>query len=586
MRRNGVTLFAATVVAVSACNKEVDAPTLRKPAPSSRLVSPVPKNVRPDESMFNEIAREVPGYGGHFIDATGALTAYVTDMSFSSAARTAVLTRLADGRMRLAPRRARTRGFDVKIVKGDYSYQQLSDWRDAVFEHILGRVSGVSTDDLDEAVNRVTIGIVPGQEGVEPAVLRQLATLGVPAAAIRFEPATSPALSAGAAPAHVGALSPPLSAPQNLTDDHVDPLVGGLLLEYLDIGSNVKECTIGYTAQLADGTHGFITASHCSKFKFRIDNAPFWQSVAQGDSIGFEYLDPAGGTCPAGWPCSIYRFSDANFVKMTSSRGWSRGVIARPATRSLGGAGSLAVDPVHPYLYVAVAGVDLYEGERIDKIGITTGWTSGLITHTCVDYAVFDGTMTRCSYTSNFSEAGGDSGSPVFYYDDIDGVWAAGVFFGQAVEGAYFSKWENIYNELDAGGVNQPDITTGVTVSLGPVSGSFDGAFPKLTWSPASTTNTSATTVYYIYRTVWDASTYTLLEDGQQVATTTSTSFTDFSPPVSVSTYVGSTQPAQCKYTYIAYGVVAYNTGSGSSSAQQFFRGAANGATPNQLVCP
>jgi hypothetical protein len=117
------------------------------------------------------------------------------------------------------------------------------------------------------------------------------------------------------------------------------------------------------------------------------------------------------------------------------------------------------------------------------------------------------------------------------------------------------------------------------------LSGSSSGSSPVLSWSAVSTTNTSATTSYRIYRSVWDASTYTWTEQANYVGSTTSTSYTD-SPFSSSATYVGTSLPAECVYTYAIYWVVAYNAGISSGSPQVYFQGGADGATPWQLSCP
>lgn len=573
MKRLALPALAVTLV-VAGCDRRDEpstAPGRLTPKYPVRAVAP--RNVRPDEAEFNDIAQGVPSYGGHFIDAQGNLAAYVADSAGVAAARNALQLRLNTNVLRLAPRQ-RGAGNHITILIGKYTYQQLSDWRDLVFEHVLGRVSGVSMDDMDEGNNRVTVGIVPGQEAAaESAVLQAVATFGIPAGAIHFISRDLPALRTT-----VARKTTHFTTPQDL-DSFADPLAGGMRVDWLK-GATEEQCTIGFTAQLASNIHGFITASHCSTQKFGLDATAYYQpSTNATPSVGTEYYDLAGGTCPALWPCSKYRYSDANFVQMSNARQWRRGIIARPSQRVTShNAGTPNIDANHPYLYVAGQGDAVYQGEDVDKIGSVSGWTSGLVNGTCVDYLPgvdwdVDGYMTRCAYTAGMYINGGDSGSPVFFWDGLDGAYALGVFFGAYGDGtAYFSKWDYVSGELSNNGVYSPDVTTGVTVNLGPVSASLqNGVFPSFSWSPASTTNTTATTTYNVYRSVWDASTYTWIEDGRIIATITGTSFTDTSPPVSVSSYAGNTQPNQCVYTYISYGIQAYNMGSQSSSSGMFF---------------
>ena len=525
-----------------------------------------------------------------FFDSTGSFTAYVVDDEDVSAAKGAIRARLSSGKLKLSPKDARAAALNVKIIKGAFTYQQLSDWRDLVFENLLGKVRGVTSDDLDEGHNRVTIGILPGQEGIEADVLAQLAKLGVPSAAIRF-------VSEGPVEQRSASVSRSshMMNPTRL-DANSDILAGGLWLAWVKYDGAERQCSIRYTARLADGTHALITASHCSEVKFGADTTKYYQSrpAYSPTSIGSEYYDPQGGTCPALWNCTQYRFADANLVRVTSTRWQQPGLLARPVNRGYLASSSLDIDPNHPFIYITSAGgYDVLQGQSVDKIGAVSGWTTGGVTGTCTDYIPggydfdWDAKMTRCAYQANLWNQGGDSGSPVFTWDGRDGAVAVGIFFGSSsASHAYFSKWSYIYGELNGTGL-QPVITTGVTVSLTPYpTVSLSGNSPTISWPAASTTNTTSPTTYYVHRSVWDASTYTWLEQDNVVGTTTSTSFTDGSLPVSIYSYVGDLQPAQCTYTSVSYTIEAYNQGANSLSMQMWFQGPANGANPNQETCP
>jgi len=66
------------------------------------------------------------------------------------------------------------------IHKVAYTFQQLSDWRDAVSDSILGKY-GTEMVDLDEARNTVTISVPTAQQ---PALRQALSALGIPANAV------------------------------------------------------------------------------------------------------------------------------------------------------------------------------------------------------------------------------------------------------------------------------------------------------------------------------------------------------------------------------------------------------------------
>ena len=70
-------------------------------------------------------------------------------------------------------------------------------------------------------------------------------------------------------------------------------------------------------------------------------------------------------------------------------------------------------------------------GEEVNKAGISTGWTNGVVTATCKDIEVYviplvAGQVYKCQDEANYGRAKGDSGSPVFsfYYGfaDLKGI--------------------------------------------------------------------------------------------------------------------------------------------------------------------
>ncbi|HEY9226826.1 MAG TPA: hypothetical protein VIP11_09280 [Gemmatimonadaceae bacterium] len=587
-----VVIAVVLASAVAACNDaEPTAATTRADSSSARMAVGVHgSEARPDEDIFVEIAREVPSYAGHFLDPSGQLTAYVADGAAFSAARNAIAQRIQSGRIRL-PRSARV-GV-VAVRKADFTLQQLSDWRDSVFLNVLGDVQGVITDDLDEGRNRVTIGIIAGQEStIEPIVRAKLARMGVPEAAVRFE-SQAPIRRA------TGRVSRFMTPPSTL-GSKADTLMGGLRVWWTYAGSDPHLCSIGFTAELSGGRHGFIAAAHCSADTWNT-NFDDWYYQPRSDTnptiVANELFDPPGGTCPILWPCGTYRFSDANLNILSTAYAskWRRGLLARPRNRvGNGAAGDTTLSSTRPYLYVVGTVNDVVQGQVIDKIGATTGWTFGTVTNTCQDYIehIYDPSqqMVRCSYKASVRADGGDSGGPMFTWDGEDGVLAYGILFAESGPDSWFSKWPNVASELNP---NNPLITTSIniltdiTMSGSPdPSGSLSSGVPNLAWSPVSVTNSTATTTYRVIRSVWDASTYTWMNDGVVIGTTTGTTFVDNTVPVIVDSYTGTSIPAQCQYTYVVYGIEAYNSGRRVSGSAVYFRGDANGATPWQFQCP
>jgi hypothetical protein len=74
----------------------------------------------------------------------------------------------------------------------------------------------------------------------------------------------------------------------------------------------------------------------------------------------------------------------------------------------------------------------------VDKVGSATGWTSGLVTRTCIDSAQ-QGTSVAliCQYFANYGNAGGDSGSPVFQWSGSGtSVTLVGLHWGRSASGS------------------------------------------------------------------------------------------------------------------------------------------------------
>jgi hypothetical protein len=536
-----------------------------RPTLSTRPLATGSALPRQDENLFLEIAQEVPSYAGHFLDDQGRIAAYVVDEADFAVAHGALDRRLATGRIQVPTRRFGHRPA-VAILKGQFTLQELSDWRDSATAKVLG-LPGVVSTDLDEGHNRVTIGVEAGS-GAQALVVTTLTAAGVPTAAIRIETEGKPKLTSG---------------PTSLTAFSSE-IAGGL-----SIGG--AGCTIGFTAQYANGTPAFITASHCSTAMMATENTTYGQPANTVPAIAHEVFDPSGGNCPILWTwCSVYRYSDASLNEVTTtSRTFLRGVVARPLQRVDVGTGSPAVDTLKPYLYVVGVQTDILQNQSAEHIGITSGWNYGAVTSTCIDKTI-TGHMVRCVYQMSAEGNDGDSGGPAFTWDGEDGITALGIVFAreQFPDRTVFAKWSNVNMELTGTGspTTALNITTPVTMTGNPnLSGTISGGVPSMSWPAVTTTNTTKPTVYKIYRTAWDASTNSWVNNGTLIAETTSTSFTDYSVPLGITTETGSSKPNPCVYTYVAYGIRAYNSGRFSDGEGIYYRGAANGITPDVPQC-
>ena len=387
--RYAVRLLAVAALAVaSACS---DATTPNEPAAEPALRAAQ----APDLAT---LARVVPGFGGYYLDE-GVPTVYLTDPAQRAAAARALGVPPAA----------------LRVRPGDYDYGQLERWFARVsFEGF--EVPGVVFVDLDEAANRVLVGV---QHRAADAGVRGLAArLGVPAAALTVREVE------------------PIGFAATLRD-RVRPTVGGLQIHWDNF-----LCTLGFNAVDA-GQNSFITNSHCSGKQGGVQGTIYFQptSTVDGVAIATEVEDPAyfrnQQGCPRGRKC---RFSDASRAAYAAGAPFDLGGIA-----AVGGAGSITITGTQNITGTGSAAV----GQTVNKIGRTTGLTTGGVTNTCVNTGVSGTNIVQlCQTFVSAGVGGGDSGSPVFMGGG--NVTLVGILWGGNSSGTLFvfSPFNQIQQEL------------------------------------------------------------------------------------------------------------------------------------------
>jgi hypothetical protein len=123
------------------------------------------------DDLLVRIEEKAPGFGGMFIDSAGRLVVYLLDTSRLSAARSAIEAVVGPGRIPDA---------GVRALRGRYVVSQLVAWTRSA--RALLEMPGVTLVDLDEAKNRVTVGVE--SESRTQAVKQALSSLGVPREAV------------------------------------------------------------------------------------------------------------------------------------------------------------------------------------------------------------------------------------------------------------------------------------------------------------------------------------------------------------------------------------------------------------------
>ena len=389
-------LAAAFLVGAAACTD--GGPTTAAPSLLDQVQTP----------DVQVLARTIPGFGGLFI-AEGMPTVYLTDVG-----QRGIAERVLGGF-------ARARGATgIRVLAGRYAYGDLDRWFQQVsynaFEH-----GGVVFVDLDEAANRVLVGV---ERGASHANIRSLAArLGVPAEAITVRDVD------------------PIQYAASL-QDQVRPVVAGLQINFPGF-----LCSIGFNA--VSGTeNSFVTASHCTTTQGGVEGTQYWQSLSSQPNsfIGTEVADPdytrgrGKSPCPKGRRC---RMSDASRAAYAAGVPFVLGGIAQtsaPNNGSLVITGSFTING---------EGGEVV-GDIANKVGRTTGWTAGVITNTCVNTGVSGSNIVQlCQNFVSAGVGGGDSGSDVFLQSG-GGVRLLGVLWGGNGAGTQFvySPIANVEQEL------------------------------------------------------------------------------------------------------------------------------------------
>jgi len=159
---------------------------------ATAFVSQPPCQVRGTMEHYDDllvrVEGQVPGFGGMFVDREGRLTVYLLDQSQLGAARRAIEAVFGVDAVPAA---------GVRALQGQYVVSQLKAWSEMAAA--LLELPGVTAVDLDEARNRVAIGIE--DKSRTQVVERALSATAIPRAAVmiqvteRIRPARQPRLS-------------------------------------------------------------------------------------------------------------------------------------------------------------------------------------------------------------------------------------------------------------------------------------------------------------------------------------------------------------------------------------------------------
>jgi hypothetical protein len=366
-----------------------------------------------------EFDRVTPGFGGYYLNQDGTPTVYLTRGASRAPAEQALAGYLAARGLSTAA---------VHVLEAQYSWKQLERYQAASADALA--VPGAVFVDNDETRNRVVLGVSDMAAAAEARATAVRA--GVPDGAIVIQQ-TEPILN--------------MANLQNVVDR---PVRAGVQINFPGF-----LCSVGFNA--TSGTQkSFITASHCTTTQGGVESTPYWQPLESVNStqIATEVADPVyvrkSPGCPRGKRC---RASDASRAAYINGADQALGLIAMtsaPNNRSLDIIGSFSITSDD---CTGTLGGCLPVGATVNKVGRTTGWTSGAITNTCVTTGVTGSSVALLCQT--FVSAGvgsGDSGSDVFQVTSSTNVKLAGILWGgnQAGTQFVFSPLANVVSELGA----------------------------------------------------------------------------------------------------------------------------------------
>jgi len=406
------TLGAAVVLAGAGC-RDASSPPLTPTAPSA-AASPMGIAQGAQAPDLATLARTIPGFGGFYLDA-GVPTVYLLDPAARAPAERALGAY------------ATARGFapaQIRVLQGRYDYRDLDRWFQRISYEAFS-TPGVVYTDLDEAVNRVAVGV---EHAAAAASVRGLAArLGIPTEAL------------------IVRHTEPIGYAQTLRD-MVRPVTGGLQIRFSSF-----LCSLSFNAARA-GISGFVTASHCSDKQGAVDGTLYYQPLDQvaAEFIGTEIADPSffrhSPGCPHARRC---RYSDANFSEGASNVAFALGGIAKTTGVNTG-----SVEIAGSFSITAEAGGNATVGQRLNKVGRTTGWTQGQVAASCATVRVSGSNIVLLCQDIVENAVpivgAGDSGSPVFFISSGNNVTLHGTLWGGNSSGTLFvySPITNIEQEL------------------------------------------------------------------------------------------------------------------------------------------
>ena len=384
-----------------------------------------------------DLATLAPSAAGIYIAADGGIHVLVvrpTDDGPARAAAASLMSKRQDKSDSLHKR-------PITVDRAQFTFSELSDWRDLEFDSVLTDLPGLVMLDLNERRNRVVIGIAPDAPASTRATIQaRSARLGIDSGALVIESMSGIKTSSSS--------SRPVARSWTPGPDlrsYFDSLVGGLFILTSRNGGSV--CSSGLVVE-HNGVPKMVVPSHCTQTWAGLDNTTFQQGYI---------LRGAESNDPGYYYCGLNRCrnSDASLFQLNAGVHYKRGRIARPRSRYYSGPVELRIDPINPYFEVSAFDPnDIISGQEEQKVGQTTGWTYGFVDNTCVDTwltSTVPADVARCTYRVAAMYADeGDSGGPLFKWTSGNSVLLEGTQIALDRDTNYplFNKFSRIASDM------------------------------------------------------------------------------------------------------------------------------------------
>jgi hypothetical protein len=395
------------------------------------------KNPPTLNEAFGIIADSLSGFGGFYIDEVGQPTVYMQEPGQHDPSRVEEVLKSVMGENILergqGPRRTVSNP-QINIREGNYSMNDLLSW----FENLdrIMAVEQVVFTDLNEFTNRLTVGVTSLE--IRSDIEGLLQEQEIPLEAVSIVQAELPREQGHG------------------LRNNVNPPRGGIEIGYRTGPSSASACTYGFTGRL-NGNEGFLTNSHCTAQRGTVTGQAF-NNPRTGPKLGDESVDPNYFTCGF-FQNSACRYSDAAFVDFDSGINGIR-KIAQTQSWASPNSGSATLNLNHGSSSLDLRGYDTFpvDGEMVDKVGRTTGWTYGYVNRTCYNTRVGNGSggrarlngnllLMKCQYRANYTSNSGDSGSPIFHWHGNE-VTIMGIHWGGGSGNAVFSALGGIQKDF------------------------------------------------------------------------------------------------------------------------------------------